>query len=145
MGKPTKDEGETKLAAAKEAIDMLKKESTPLKNMCTYTRVRNKSNKLIAKHDLKPISRSTIEQPKTPEWQKIYSLITEQIRSHGKVKKAADKGFKERIKELEELCNNQNTKLMEYLMTIEKLKMENSEKEQTISDLVDQLRAPKGK
>jgi len=140
MGKPTKDEGETKLAAAREAISTLTKESTPLKNKCTYTEVRNKTNKLIANHDFKPISRSTIEQPKTPEWQEIYNLITEQIKSHGKIKKAADKGTKERIKELEELCSNQNTKLIEYLMTNEKLEMENLEKEQAISDLVDQLR-----
>ena len=142
MGKPTKNEGEIKLTTVKEVINILIKESTPLSNKCTYTGVRNKANKLISKHNFKSISRSTIEQPKTPEWQEIYDLITEQIQSHSKVKKVADKGTKKRIKELEELCENQNTKLMEYLTKIEKLEKTKIELEERNSELVDQIRDP---
>lgn len=143
MGKPTEDENNTKLKIVNWVIDRQLKRSNPAKNECTEKIVLERANKIVNRLGFKNISRSTLLQSKTPEWIATNKRIQDQRENYGKIKKVADRELKERIKELEELCNSQNTKLMEYLTRIEKLEMEKIEHEELIGDLIDQARALK--
>lgn len=140
MGKPTEHENNIKLKTINWAISKQLEKSTPINNECTEKKVLSRANKIVSRLGFKNISRSTLLQSKNPEWITVNKRIVKHKELYKKVKKAADKGLKNRIAELEELCRNQNTKLAEYLTKNQKLEKEKDVHEQAISDLVDQIR-----
>lgn len=138
MGKPTADESILKLKVVNWTITKQQKKSTPTKNECTEKKVLERANKIINRLHFKSISRSTLLQSRNTEWKAANKRIQDHRDLYGTVKKVADKKLTKRVKELEELCKEQNTKLSSYLMKIEKLQEQIIAYENTIDDMVDE-------
>ncbi len=110
------EEKKLKIKALKKAIKVLKKQTTPTKNLISFKNVLEVANSSeYSIHFKKNISRSSILQPTTEEFKKIRKKIKKCIKKHKNIKNSQSNKLTKNIKKLESQLDEATIRIVELL------------------------------
>lgn len=116
MARLTEEDKNAKIKVLKQTIKVLKQKSTPLKNLVTFTNVLEIANTSEYSKDFnKKISRASILQPRSKEFQKIRKKIKKCIKNHTKSKDIQSNKSTKKIKKLQVQLDEVTIRIVELI------------------------------
>lgn len=91
MARDSQQQKELKIKALREAIDILKDESSPSKNKVTFNKVVNLANELYSDKLLRNISSTSLKNPTSEDFINIKKIIEDYRVEYKKIKTATPK------------------------------------------------------
>lgn len=116
MARLSEEDKNLKIKALKQTIKVLKQKSTPTKNLVTFTNVIEVANSSeYSKNFNKNISRASILQPRTKEFEKIRNKIKKCINNNKKSKNLQSNKSTKKIKNLQLQLDEVTIRIVELL------------------------------